>query len=137
MQVGDSDLIGAGQTQVTFSSSTLSNSATVTLNETSHPGLFQGSISLVSTNVGAGANQIAVRPGDTLVAAYYDASNKSNDIATAFIDTTPPVITNVTATPSFDGATISWVTSKGRRFHSASHCPSPCCWTTARPTRAC
>ncbi len=112
VQVGDSDLIGTGQTQVTFSSSSLSNSVTVTLKETSHPGLFQGSISLVPTNTSVGTNQIAVKPGDTLTAKYFDASNKSNVVTTAFIDTTPPTITNVTATPSFDGATISWITSK-------------------------
>jgi hypothetical protein len=43
VQVGDSDLAGTGQTQATFSTSSSTNRVTVTLNETTHPGLFRGS----------------------------------------------------------------------------------------------
>ena len=72
---------GAGQTQATFSSSSSTNRVTVTLNETTHPGLFRGFLTLVATN--AAANQLPVRNGDTITARYFDASNNSNVVATA------------------------------------------------------
>ena len=45
--MGDSDLAGTGQAQVTFSTSSSTNRVTVTLNETTHPGLFRGFLTLV------------------------------------------------------------------------------------------
>jgi subtilisin family serine protease len=110
VEVGDSDLAGTGQTQATFSTSSSTNLVTVTLNETTHPGLFRGFLTLVATN--AAANQLAARNGDTLTASYFDASNKSNAVATATIDTVPPVISQVSATTRFGDAIVSWATSK-------------------------
>jgi hypothetical protein len=55
VEVGDSDLAGAGQTQATFSTSSSTNRVTITLNETTHPGLFRGLLTLVATK--AAANQ--------------------------------------------------------------------------------
>jgi hypothetical protein len=110
VEVGDSDLIGAGQTQATFSASSSTNRVTITLNETTHPGLFRGFLTLVATN--AAANQLAARSGDTLTASYFDASNNSNAVATATIDTVPPVISQVLATTRFADAIVSWTTSK-------------------------
>jgi hypothetical protein len=110
VQVGDSDLIGTGQTQATFSTSSSTNRVTVTLNETTHPGLFRGFITLVTTN--ATANQLAVRNGDTITAKYFDASNGSNVTATATVDTVAPVISQVAAVTSMGNAVVSWKTSK-------------------------
>ena len=108
--MGDSDLAGAGQAQAIFSTSSSTNRVTVTLNETTHPGLFRGFLTLVATN--AAANQLAVRNGDTITASYFDASNNSNVVATATIDTVPPVISQVSAVTGFGDATVSWATSK-------------------------
>jgi hypothetical protein len=110
VQVGDSDLTGAGQTQAAFSTSSATNQVTVTLNETMHPGLFRGFITLVTTN--ATANQLAVRNGDTITAKYFDASNGSNVVVTATVDTVAPVISQVAAVTGMGNAVVSWKTSK-------------------------
>ncbi len=110
VQVGDSDLAGTGQTQATFSTSSSTNRVTVTLNETTHPGLFRGFITLVTTN--ATTNQLAVRNGDTITAKYFDASNGSNVTATATVDTVAPVISQVAAVTGIGNAVVSWKTTK-------------------------
>jgi hypothetical protein len=55
---------------------------------------------------------LLVRNGDILTASYFDASNNSNAVATATIDTVPPVITQVSATTRYGDAIVSWTTSK-------------------------
>jgi len=110
VEVGDSDLVGTGQTQVTFSSSSATNQVVITLNETTHAGLFRGFITLVATN--PAPNQLAVRNGDTITAQFFDAANQSNVVATATIDTVPPTISNVAAITGFGDAVITWTTSK-------------------------
>lgn len=109
VEVGDSDLKGAGPAQVTFATASSTNRVTVALAETTHPGLFRGYLTLTATNA---ANKLTVRNGDTLTATYFDASNGSNVVASATVDTTPPAITNVTAVTGFGDATVSWRTSK-------------------------
>jgi len=110
VEVGDSDLAGTGQATVFFTASSRTNRVSVTLAETTHPGLFTGTIGLVAGN--AATNQLVVRNGDTLTAAYFDASNGSNDTATATVDTVPPVISQVAAVTDYSDARVSWVTSK-------------------------
>jgi hypothetical protein len=110
VELGDSDLAGAGQAQVTFSTSSSTSKVTVTLNETPHRGLFRGYLTLVSTN--SGSNQLTVSNGDTITAQYFDASNKSNVVATATVDTTAPVITQVGATTRYGDASVTWLSSK-------------------------
>ena len=110
VEVGDSDLTGAGQTQATFSTSSSTNVVTIILNETTHPGLFRGYLTLVAAN--ATTNQLVVGNGDTLMASYFDASNGSNVVATATIDIVPPVISQVAGTTGFGDATVTWITSK-------------------------
>ena len=88
VEVGDSDLVGTSQVTVSFAASSRTNRTTVTLFETTHPGLFKGYLTLVAG--GAVTNQLQVQNGDTLTAAYFDASAGSNVTATAVIDTVPP-----------------------------------------------
>jgi hypothetical protein len=107
---GDSDLAGTGQTQVSFVASSRTNRTTVTLFETTHPGLFRGSITLVGGV--AATNQLRVQNGDTITATYFDSSNNSNVTATASIDTVPPVISKVAATTDYANAKVTWLTSK-------------------------
>jgi len=110
IEVGDSDLAGTGQAQATISASSKTNLVSLLLRETSHPGLFSGSITLVAAN--AATNQLAVRNGDTIKAVYFEASNNSNVVAVATVDTVPPVISNVGATTSYGDAQVTWTTSK-------------------------
>jgi subtilisin family serine protease len=110
VEVGDSDLVGTGQTQASFVASSRTNRTTVTLFETTHPGLFKGFITLVGGN--AATNQLLVRNGDTITATYFDSSNNSNVTATATIDTVPPAISQVAATTDYSNAKVTWLTSK-------------------------
>ena len=110
VEVGDSDLAGTGQTQVSFVASSRTNRTIVALFETTHPGLFKGYITLVGGN--AATNQLLVRNGDTITATYFDSSNNSNVTATASIDTVPPVISKVAATTDYANAKVTWLTSK-------------------------
>ena len=110
IEVGDTDLTGTGQTQATCSTSSSTNRITITLSETTHPGLFRGFLTLVTTN--AAGNQLAVRNGDTVTVGYFDASNNSTVDATAAVDIVPPAITQVSATTRYGDAVVSWTTSK-------------------------
>ena len=110
VEVGDSDLAGTGQATASFVASSRTNRTTVTLYETTHPGLFKGFITLVGGN--AAANQLLVRNGDTITATYFDSSNNSNVTATASVDTVPPAISQVAATTDYYNAKVMWLTSK-------------------------
>jgi hypothetical protein len=110
VEVGDSDLAGTGQTTASFKASSRASQTTVTLFETTHPGLFRGYITLVAGS--AGTNQLQVQNGDTITATYFDLSNNSNATATATIDTVPPAISQVAATTDYSNAKITWLTSK-------------------------
>ncbi len=110
VEVGDSSLAGTGQTQVSFGASSRTNRTPVTLRETTHAGLFRGTLTVVGT--GAATNQLQVSNGDTLTATYFDASNNSNVTATASIDTVAPGVSDVAATADIANARVTWRTSK-------------------------
>jgi hypothetical protein len=110
VEVGDSDLAGTGQATASFVASSRTNRTTVTLYETTHPGLFKGFITLVAGSAGPG--QLLVLNGDTITATYFDASNNTNATATATVDTVPPVISQVAATTDYSNAKVTWLTSK-------------------------
>jgi len=110
VEIADSDLTGTGQTTATFSTSSSTNHVTVTLNETTHPGLFRGFITLVAIN--AATNQLAVGNGNMITATYFDVSRSSNVTVTATVDTVPPVISSVSATTGIGNALVNWTTSK-------------------------
>ena len=110
VEVGDSDLAGTGQTTASFVASSRTNQTTVTLFETTHPGLFRGFLTLVGGN--AATDQLLVRNGDTITAAYFDSSNNRHVTATATIDTVPPVISQVAAVTDYANAKVTWLTSK-------------------------
>ncbi|HXF10486.1 MAG TPA: S8 family serine peptidase, partial [Desulfuromonadaceae bacterium] len=110
VEVGDSDRIGAGSMAVTVSNRSSGARLSVTLDETTHPGLFRGSFTLVSS--GAATNQLAAAGGNIIAAIYFDASRGSNVVATATVDTVAPVITNVVAVADITSATVSWTTSE-------------------------
>jgi hypothetical protein len=112
VEVGDSDLAGTGQVQVSLDAlnAVQTNQVALKLLETTHAGLFRGSLTLVGG--GATSGQLPVQNGDVLVATYFDASRGSNITATAGIDTVAPMITNVAAATDFYNARVTWQTSK-------------------------
>ncbi|MDB6112258.1 MAG: Fibronectin type domain protein, partial [Pedosphaera sp.] len=113
VEVGDTDLSGLGHTQVTFSRSSATNQTVITLNETPHPGLFRGFLTLVATNPPAGStNQLRVGNGDVITAKYFDVSASSDALTTARVDTVPPTISNVSATAGYTEAAVNWISSK-------------------------
>jgi len=109
VEMGDTDLAGTGQAQATFWSSSSTNQVNVLLRETTRPGLFRGFLTLTPTNA---PDQLAVRNGDIITAAYFDASNGTNALVTASIDIVPPLITNVSSVTGYGDATVTWTTSK-------------------------
>ncbi|HZM06290.1 MAG TPA: S8 family serine peptidase [Candidatus Saccharimonadales bacterium] len=111
VEVGDTAIAGSGHAYATLSAASFTNQVTVTLNESAHPGLFNGSITLVATNT-ALPGQLRVRNGDTITANYFDAAIQSNIVAMAVVDTNPPVITGVAAATNVGGAVVTWTTSE-------------------------
>lgn len=111
VEVGDPAIAGTGQTQATFYSSSFANRVTVPLYETAHAGLFSGIITLVGTNT-AVPGQLRVRASDIVTASYLDASIGQTVLATAAIDTNPPVISGVAAATNVGSAVITWTTSE-------------------------
>jgi hypothetical protein len=110
IEMADSDLAGTAEAQVICTASSSTNQVTVSLQETTRPGLFRGFLPLVAAN--ADQDQLTVRNGDVVTVKYYDASNHSNTVVTAGIDTSPPVISQVGAVATYDSAVVSWLTSK-------------------------
>lgn len=110
VEVGDSDLAGLGQAQVTLSSSSGPREVTITLTETAHPGLFRGSLMLVPSN--PDPDQIVAQNGSVITARYADVSGGSNVVALATVDTVPPVISQVSSIVGFGDALVTWTTSK-------------------------
>jgi len=112
VQLGDVALAGTGQAVITFSASSAPNNlVAVTAREMSHPGLFQGLLTLVATNTTA-PGQLRANNGDTITASFFDAATQSDVVASATVDTTPPVISQVAALTNIGGAVVSWTTSK-------------------------
>src|SRR2546422_11172906 len=115
VEVGDSDLAGTGQAQVSFVTGSRTNRTTVTLLETTHPGLFRGALTLVGGN--SDTNQLQVADGDTITATYFDESNNRNVTATAIIDTRPPVISRVAATTDYYNRSEEHTSELQSRLH--------------------
>ena len=111
VEVGNSALAGAGQTVAAFASSSFTNQAMVTLIETAHAGLFRGSITLVGAPTNA-PGQLQTRAGDTVTATYFDTIAGSNVMATAVVQTNPPVISDVEDTTNVGSAVVTWNTSE-------------------------
>ena len=113
VEVGDSDLAGQGQATVTLYSDSATNGLSVTLAETTRPGLFRGSVVVVNaTNPPPFLNELRASNDDAIWAEYFDSSASSLVRATADADTVPPGIVAVVAVPDYETAEISWDTSE-------------------------
>src|SRR5262249_30746481 len=75
-------------------------------------GVFVGTFELIPATSPSTAGKVRAANGDTLSVDYFDASVNRTVTATAAIDTAPPDITNVVASPDYEQAVISWNTSE-------------------------
>jgi len=112
VEVGDSSLAGTGTLAVSAFSTTQTNPISVTLSETTTPGVFIGSFQVISATNPPTAGLLRAQNGDTITVKYFDVSSSSYVLATATVDTIAPVISNVAAEPDYEQAVISWDTSE-------------------------
>ena len=116
----DDNLIGQTSQTVTVVSTTEGTPETVTLVPLPAPNdnTFVGSIPLVPPPAVASDGNLSVSDGDTITVTYIDADDGQGGVnitrtATALIDCTSPVITNVNATNvTGQGARINWLTNE-------------------------
>lgn len=94
--VQDDDLEGAGQISVVATSPTEPSGETVTLDETTTPGIFMGSVSLVGGGPVISDGNLKVSIGDTVTVTYADANRgdgtPTTSTATATIIAPPDII---------------------------------------------
>ena len=112
VEMADSDLAGEGEATVTFRSSTAPDPVALALQETTRPGVFRGSVTLVDAANPPAAGQLRAQHGDAIYVDYEDASGPVTIQAIASVDTQPPVISQRTVTPQATEATLRWDTSE-------------------------
>ena len=110
--VGDSRAAGQGTLAVSASTTTQTNALQVTLRETANPGSYSGSFSVASLTNPPSAGSLPAKSGDSILVQYYDAGQSNLFSATAFVDTIPPTLTNVTAEANYVTAIVYWETSE-------------------------
>ncbi len=94
-----------------------SETTTITLTETDvNTGVFIGSIQLMPGGPNIDDGFLQVGSGDTITVRYEDADNGTGNPATATdtaaVDDDPPVISSVSAEPSYTTAVITWNTDE-------------------------
>jgi hypothetical protein len=109
--VGDSDLAGSGQVQVTRKSTTQPAGITLTLPEFGRFGIFRGTFSIVATNSANPSGELRAANGDTILASYLDAGGASVTF-TARVETVVPTISNRGIEEGYVDAFVYWDTSE-------------------------
>ncbi len=112
LELADSDLAGQSAVTVNVHSSSAPSPISVTLRETTRPGLFRGFVPLVSDQLPPSSSQVRAREGDRIQAEYYDASGQITVVATATVDAVAPSILNPEAIPGYQDASVRWDTSE-------------------------
>ncbi|HEY5912061.1 MAG TPA: S8 family serine peptidase [Verrucomicrobiae bacterium] len=112
IRLGDSSLAGLGSADASAFSTTQTNSLSVTLLETSQPGLFTGSFDLISDTNPPVAGMVRARNNDTVQVRFIDPASSTTLSAAALVDTVPPGISNITPDPDYQQAYIYWDTSE-------------------------
>ena len=102
----DPDLAGTGSVSVQASSPLQPDGVSFTLAETSRAGLFRGSIPLDLPGQAPGGTLI-VQSDQSIEVTYADASAGQTRLATAIIETTLPIISSVSADPSYTEVVVS------------------------------
>lgn len=112
VEVADSDLEGAGQINLTLTSTTQTTPVQLSLQETVRRGVFQGSFNIVPANATAGPGELRAAPGDFVHANYVDASASTTRIASVPVENTPPTVSGVFVEPSYVDAIVYWETDE-------------------------
>ncbi len=107
--VTDTDLAGTGLVTVSLTGSG-GDAETLNLGENAHEGTFSGTIALRNAAPTTGNGMVEAAEGETLTVTYRDASGNDGEpatvTATARVDCTAPVITNVSL-PTIGGTTAT------------------------------
>lgn len=111
VEVFDADLAGGPGPQVRFHSDFDTNRVSITLQETTQPGLFRGFIPLVASTEPPAPGRLRAAHGNTIRAEYLDAG-VSTITAEAEIDNLPPIVSGIFVTAGYDDAVITWSTSE-------------------------
>ncbi|HEX9831508.1 MAG TPA: choice-of-anchor J domain-containing protein, partial [Mycobacterium sp.] len=112
VEVADSDLEGLGQIAINVSSDTQTNGFALNLQETLRRGVFRGSLALVETSSGSVLPELIAHPDDEIHARYFDASSNITITASAPVENTPPVVSNVSTEPGYVDAIVYWETDE-------------------------
>lgn len=111
IEVGDAAARGAGAVAVNASSTTDPAGLAIPLAESPTPGVFTGSLALISSTNPAVPGKLRAANGDLLTIQYTPAGAGSIS-ANAHIDLDPPTLANVTAEPDYVTAVIRWESSE-------------------------
>ncbi|MBI1842286.1 MAG: S8 family serine peptidase [Verrucomicrobia bacterium] len=114
VEVGDSDLAGTRTLVVKAFSDSDATGISVTLTETSQPGVFRGAFTLIKSSDPAAPGRLRARDGDAIRVEYVDATTGNTVVrAAATIDTvTPAIATAPDVETDYEEATVSWDTSE-------------------------
>jgi hypothetical protein len=110
----DFDLAGQAAAIVRVHSTTEPQGESVSLSAVGSSGIFAGTLNL-ATGAAAADGRLQVKDGDTIEAAYQDASSSQERLATARVDMQPPTIGEVTITPRYGVVTVDWITDEPAR----------------------
>jgi len=112
IEVSDSDPAGSGSVLVTAFADTYTNGVNVTLSERNAPGVFSGSLQIVSNTTPAAPGVLPAADGDNLWVEYWDASSGETQRSFAVVDAVPPGISGVTNFVGYDATRIGWTTTE-------------------------
>ncbi|HMJ90710.1 MAG TPA: choice-of-anchor J domain-containing protein, partial [Candidatus Acidoferrum sp.] len=112
IEVGDTDLAGAGTITIECYTSVVTNRVPVTLTETARRGLFRGTATLANMAASPGLGILRANNGATIYATYLDQSGGVVLQATAVVDLDVPELFALTVEPDYQEAMVSWETTE-------------------------
>ena len=112
IEVADSDLANQSNITVNVFSDSVPALVPITLYATLRAGVFRGTTILTNMSAAPGAGILRANNGDGIYARYFDTSGNNNITATAYVDSTAPIISGVTAEADYESVTVTWTTSE-------------------------
>jgi hypothetical protein len=112
VEVGDSDLAGAGQVNVTVASTSEPAGKTLTLSEIGQFGIFRNTLQLVAGYSANPAGELLAASGDTITGTYFDVSRGATVNFAAVVETVPPIISGRLLEPGYVDAFAYWETTE-------------------------
>lgn len=112
VELADTDRIGQTSARVTARNPRNSSTLELDLLATGSPGQFRGILKLMAETNSVASGQLLARDGDTIEVTYQDTQPAEVLKVAAYIDTTPPEITDVQIKPDYNEAVVTWTTSE-------------------------